>query len=49
MIVVLMISAKLAKIKVFWNKRYDVIISVYDVTNKILSCNSKHIVDVVRE
>ena len=41
MVAVLM-SAKLAtlgllKIKVTWNKGYDVIIFVYDVINKILS------------
>ena len=45
-------SAKMAtqgllKITVFWNKGYDVIIYVYHVTNKILSCNSNYIVDVV--
>ena len=44
-------SAKMAtpgllKIKVFWNKGYDVIISVNDVTNKILSRDSNYIVDV---
>ena len=42
MVKILMMSAKMAtpgllKIKVFWNKGYDVIISVHDVTNKILS------------
>ena len=47
-----MMSAKMAtlgllKIKVFWNKGYDVIISVHDVTNKILSRDSNYIVDVV--
>ena len=45
-------SAKLAtsglpKIKVIWNKGYDIIISVCDVTNKILSHGSNYIVDVV--
>ena len=35
------------KIKVFWNKGYDVIISAYDVTDKILSRDSYHIIDVV--
>ena len=40
MITILMISAKMAtlgflKITVFWNKGYDVVMSVYDVTNKI--------------
>ena len=47
-----MISAKLAtlgflKINVFRNKIYDVIISVHEVTNKILSRLSRYIVDVV--
>ena len=46
-----MMSAKLAtpgllKITVFWNKGYDVIISVDDVTDKILSSDSNYIVDV---
>ena len=44
-------SAKLAaldfKIKVFQNKVYDVLISVHDVTNKILSCGSNYIDNVV--
>ena len=48
----LMMSAKLAtlsllKLKVFWNKGYDDIISVYDVTNEILSRDSNYIVEVV--
>ena len=47
-----MISVKLAtpsllKKKVFWNKRYDIIIYVHGVTNKILSRDSNYIVDVV--
>ena len=46
-----MMSAKmttpgLLKITVFWSKGYDVIISVDDVTNKILSRDSNYIVDV---
>ena len=46
-----MISAKMAspgllKITVFWNKGYDIIISVNDITNKILWHDSNHIVDV---
>ena len=45
MVTTLMMSAKMAtlgllKIKVFWNKGYDVIIYVHDVTNKILSGDS---------
>ena len=45
MVTILMKSAKMAipgvfKIKEFWNKGYDVIISAYDVTNKILSRDS---------
>ena len=48
-----MMSAKIAalgllKIKVFWNEGYDVVISVHDVTNKILSGNSDYIVDAVK-
>ena len=46
-----MMSAKLAvldfKIKVFQNKVYDVLISVHDVTNKILSCGSNYTDNVV--
>ena len=46
-----MMSAKMAtpgllKIMVFWNKGYDVITPVDDVTNKILSGVSNYIVDV---
>ena len=52
MATILMMSAKMAtpgllKIKVFWSKGYDVIIYVHDFTNKILSCDSNYIVDVV--
>ena len=47
-----MMSAKMAtlgflEIKVFINKGYDVIISVYYVINKDLSRDSNFIVDVV--
>ena len=42
MITILMVSAKMAtpgllKVKVLWNKVYDIIISVHDATNKFLS------------
>ena len=52
MVAILMMSAKtttpgLLKIKVFWTKVYDVIVLVYDITNKILSRDSSYIVDVV--
>ena len=52
MVTILMMSAKLAtpgplKIKIFHNKGCDVIIPDYDVTSKILSCNSNYIVDVL--
>ena len=53
MVAILIASAKvtslgLLKTKVFWNEGYDdVIISVHEVTNKILSRESNHIVDVV--
>ena len=42
-----MITLGLFKIKAFWNKIYDIIVSVYDVTNKILSDDSNYIVDVL--
>ena len=38
-------TSGLLKMTKFWNKGYDVIISVDDVTNKILWYNSNHIVD----
>ena len=52
MAAILMMSAKLAtldllKIKVFWNKGYDVMTSFHDVTNKILSRDWNYIADVV--
>ena len=52
MVRILMMSLKFAtlvllKREVFWNKGYDVVISVHDVTNKILSRCSNYIVDVV--
>ena len=52
MVTILMMSAKIAtldlvKIKVFWNKDYDITISVFDNNNEILSPDSNYIVDVV--
>ena len=52
MVTILMMSEKidtpgLLKIKVFLNKGYYVIISLYDINNKILSLDSNYIVDVV--
>ena len=51
MVANLMMWAKLVnldlKIKVFWNKGYEVIVSVHDITNEILSRYSNYIVDVV--
>ena len=41
-----MASPNLLKIKVF-KKGYDIIISVHDITNKILSCESNYIIYVV--
>ena len=42
---ILMMSAKVTtlavlKRKILWNKTYDVLISVYDVTSKVLSSDS---------
>ena len=47
-----MMLAKLAtldllKTKVFWNKSYDITISVHNANNKISSRDSNYIVDVV--
>ena len=52
MVKILMMSAKMAapallKIKVFWNKGYYVLYSVYDFTKKLLSDDSNYIMDVV--
>ena len=52
MVAILMMLAKLATPdlflkKVFINKGYDVIISVHDVYNKVLSRESSYIVDSV--
>ena len=52
MVTILMMSAKmstlgLSEINLFLNKSYDVIVFVCDVTNKILSRDSNHIVNVV--
>ena len=49
MVTILMISAKMAtlKVKVFWNKSYDIKIFVHDVTNKILSRDLDYIVHLV--
>ena len=41
-----MASPGLLKIRVFWSKEYDVIISVDDVTNKILSRDSNYTVHI---
>ena len=51
MLAVLMMSAKLAtlgllKIRVFWNKSFNAIISAHEINNKNLSCDSNYIVDV---
>ena len=52
MVTILMTPVKMAapdllRIKDFWKKSYGVIISVHDVTNKILSCDSNYSVDMV--
>ena len=52
MVTILIMSAKLAAVallnlRVFWNEGYDVIISVNDVTNKVLSCDSNYIVEKI--
>ena len=50
MVPILMMSAELATpdfLNLFWNKDYEVMIFVFDITNKILSRNSNSIVDLV--
>ena len=52
MVPILMMPAKVAtpgllKIKVFWSKGSDIISSVNDVMNKILSSDSNYIVNAV--
>ena len=52
MVTILIMSAKLAapgplKIKIFQSKDYNIIITGYDVTSKILSRDSNYIVQVV--
>ena len=52
MVIIFMMLAKMAtlglfKIKLFWNKSYDVIISVHGVSKNILSRVSNYIEDVV--
>ena len=52
MVAILMMWTKLTtvglvKIKVFWNKCYVVIITVHELTNKILSCDSNYTVDAL--
>ena len=42
-----LVTLGLLKIKVLWNKGYDVKISVYGVTSKTLSRDSNYFVDVV--
>ena len=47
MMLVKLATLGLLKLKVTWDKGYDVIIFVHGVTNKILSHYSNYIVDVV--
>ena len=42
-----MTTLRLLRIKVLWNKGYDVITSVYGVTKQILPVESNYIVNVV--
>ena len=52
MVTILMTSVKMAtlgflEIKLFWNKGYDAIVLVHDVNNKILSSDSKYLVEAI--
>ena len=42
-----MATQDLLKIKVFWSKAYNAIISAHDVTSKILARDSNYVVDLV--
>ena len=42
-----MATPGLLKITLFWNKGYDIIISVHGLTKKILSGDSNYMVDVL--
>ena len=42
-----MATPSLLKITVFWNKGYDVIIPIDDVTSRILSLDSNYIADAL--
>ena len=51
-VVILIMSVKvttlgLLKINIFWNRGYSIINFAQDITHKILSRNSNHVVDVV--
>ena len=46
MVTILMMSAKMATLGLLKRKVYDIIVSVHDVINKILSCGSDYILDV---
>ena len=47
MMTVKLANVGLFKIKLFWNKGYDVIVSAYHVTNNTLSRESNYVVGVV--
>ena len=47
MILAKMVTKSSLTINVFWNKGYGVIISLHDVTNRILLHDSNYILDVV--
>ena len=52
MVTILLMSAKLTtvgllKVKVFWDKGYAILISIYDVTSNLLLRDSNYIADVV--
>ena len=42
-------TLSLLKTKLIWSKDYKVIISAYDVTNKILSLGSSNLADMVSD
>ena len=40
-------TSDLPKVKIFWDKDYDAIISLHDITKKNLSRDTNHIIDMI--
>ena len=40
-------TSDLPQVKIFWDKDYDAIISLHDITKKNLSRDTNHIIDMI--